>query len=68
MIQEAIETLSKLLSQFNNSYSIEIMADGSINLFTTKETTQSCVAYSKEFESAVDMIVWMEDNLEKINQ
>lgn len=66
MIQEAIETLSKLLSQFKNSYSLEIMADGSIILFYMEEI-ESEETFPKEFKNAVDMIVWMEDNLEKTN-
>ena len=64
MIQDAINTLAKLQGQFKNSYSIEILADGSIILFYM-EDIESDETYAKEFKNAVDMIVWMEDNLDK---
>ena len=60
MMQDAINTLAELQQQFKNSYSIEILADGSILLFYMKDI-KSDETFSEEFTNSIELLEWMEE-------
>ena len=64
MIQDAIKALASIQQLFNETFSIEIIVDGSINLFTMADP-EGDTPEPHHFNNAQQMLIWMDENLTK---